>query len=233
MSYKDREQALEGYLVSPREGRSLPSVLVVPTWLNLDSSICKRADRLAEHGYVAFVVDLFGAGVRPAPPQSPLSVVAPFLADRVLFRQRLLAGLEAFKLCSECASDNIASIGYCLGGCGALELARAGASLKGVVSLHGILSAPVPAVPLGIRAKVLVLHGDDDPLVPLSEVTAFVEEMRAAQANWEVNTYGGAKHSFTGEGIAHEAGPEAGLNAQAESRSWQATLRFLREVLNS
>jgi dienelactone hydrolase len=105
------------------------------------------------------------------------------------------------------------------------------AVIGGAVSLHGILSAPMPAPPNSIQAKILVLHGDADPLVPLTEVTAFVEEMRAARANWEVNTYGDAKHSFTGEGVAIGTGPEASLHPQSENRSWQATLHFLKEVL--
>jgi dienelactone hydrolase len=231
VSYRDREQGLEGYLVAPAGGQ-FPSVLVVPAWLNVDAGICKRAERLAEQGYSVLVLDLFGAGIRPAPPQSPMSVVGPFLQDRMRFRRRLLAGLEAFQSRPECQGDNIAAVGYCIGGCGVLELARAGASLKGIVSLHGILSAPIPAQPNSIQAKVLVLHGDADPVVPLSEVTSFVKEMRGARANWEINTYGEARHSFTGEGVANGAGPEASPHLQSESRSWQATLRFLREVLN-
>jgi dienelactone hydrolase len=80
-------------------------------------------------------------------------------------------------------------------------------------------------------AKILVLHGDADPLVPLSEINAFVNEMRAAKADWEINTYANAKHSFTGEGVAGKPSPEAGLHPQSEQRSWQATLQFLEEVL--
>jgi dienelactone hydrolase len=229
ISYRDEMQALEGYFVAPRKDPRLPGVLIVPTWLNLEKGIRRRADRLAAHGYSVFIADLFGAGVLPTPPQSPLSVVAPFLADRHLFRRRLSAGLDALKI--HCDRENIAAIGYCLGGCGVLELARSGAELRGVVSLHGMLNAPVPAEPGKIKAKILVLHGDADPLVPLSEISAFVKEMRAAEANWEINTYGNAKHSFTGEGIIGKPEPEAALHPQSEQRSWQGTLQFLREVL--
>jgi dienelactone hydrolase len=229
--YKDNNQTLEGYLVARRGARHVPGVLVVPTWLNVDAGICHRADRLANHGYTVFVADLFGIGVRPAPPELPMSVVAPLLADRASFRRRLSAALETFQGRSECAKNNIAAVGYCLGGCGVLELARAGAPLRGIVALHGILSSPMPAEPDAIRPKVLVLHGDADPVVPSSEVRAFMEEMRAAQANWEIDIYGDARHSFTGEGVANEATPEAGLHPQSENRSWQTTLRFLKEVL--
>lgn len=229
ISYRDKEQALEGYFVAPKSVVHLPGVLIAPTWLNVEEGTCRRADRIADEGYAVFVADLFGAGIRPRPPQSPLSVVAPFLSDRLLFRRRLLAGLAALSIQSD--ERKIAAVGYCLGGCGVLELARSGARLRGVVSLHGMLNTSLPAEPGKTKAKILVLHGDADPLVPLSEINGFVNEMRAAQANWEINTYGNAKHSFTGEGIRGTPGPEAGVHSQSEQRSWQATLRFLQEVL--
>ena len=144
VSYFDERRALEGYLAAPDSARALPGVLLVPSWLNVNQSICARADRLAELGYAAFVPDLFGVGVRLGPPQSPMTVVGPFLEDRLRFRRRLSAGLKAFHERPECNADRIAAIGYCIGGCGVLELARAGAPLRGVVSLHGILSAPIP-----------------------------------------------------------------------------------------
>jgi dienelactone hydrolase len=229
VSYQDGVQSLEGYFVTPNDDAHLPGVLVAPTWLNLDQGIRRRTDRLAAEGYAVFIADMFGAGIRPAPPQSPLSVVAPFLSDRHFFRRRLSAGLDALR--SHCDQEKIAAVGYCLGGCGVLELARAGAALRGVVSLHGMLNTPLPAEAGKIKAKILVLHGDADPLIPLNEISAFVNEMRAVQADWEINTYGNAKHSFTGEGIIGKPGPEAGLHAEAERRSWQATLQFLHEVL--
>src|SRR5580692_3585894 len=185
--YLDEEQPLEGYLAAPDSARDLPGVLVMPSWLNVNESICRRADRLAELGYAAFVVDLFGAGVRPSPPLSPMTVVGPFLEDRLRFRRRLRAGLRAFQQRPECNADRIAAIGYCIGGCGVLELARAGASLRGVVSLHGILSTPMVVQPGTVVSKILVLHGDGDPVVSLESVIAFREEMRLARANWQLN----------------------------------------------
>jgi dienelactone hydrolase len=128
--YKENDRTLEGYLVTRTGARNLPAVLVVPTWLNVNEGICHRADRLANQGYTVFVVDLFGVGVRTAPPELPMSVVAPLLADRIRFRRRLLAALETFQVRPECAKNKIAAVGYCLGGCGVLELARAGAPLS-------------------------------------------------------------------------------------------------------
>jgi dienelactone hydrolase len=110
-----------------------------------------------------------------------------------------------------------------------LELARSGANLRGVVSLHGMLNSSLAARPGAIRSKILVLHGDEDPIVSMEEVMAFRKEMRLARANWEIVLYGDAKHSFTGEGVA--GSPEAGLDPQSEDRSWRATIAFLDEVL--
>ncbi len=231
VSYRDGDQPLEGYLATPDPATRLPGVIIAPTWLNVNDGVRRRADRLAEMGYAAFILDVCGAGVRPAPPQRPLDVILPFMSDRLLYRRRLLAGLEAFRSQSECAPHNMAAIGYCFGGCGVLELARSGAPLKGVVNLHGDLSSPLPAQPGAIKAKVLVLHGDADPLGPFECVIEFREEMCRSEANWEIDIYGGAKHGFTGEGVMGDTMPEAALHYQAENRSWRTTLEFLKEVL--
>jgi dienelactone hydrolase len=231
ISYDDERQPLEGYLATPDSARKLPGVLVVPSWLNVNESIRGRADRLQELGYSAFVIDLFGAGVTSAPPQKPMEVIGPLLHDRKLFRQRLFAGLSALHGRPECDAKRIAAIGYCVGGCGVLELARAAAPLRGVVSLHGILTAPLPAKLHEVHAKILVLHGDDDSVAPFEQLAAFREEMRAAQANWEVNIYGGARHGFTGEGLWDKSRPQSGFDPQYEARSWQVTVEFLKEVL--
>jgi dienelactone hydrolase len=230
VAYVGEQQPLDGYLAVPDLARGLPGVLVVPSWLNVNESICRRADRLAELGFAAFVVDLFGPGVRPAPPQSPMTIVGPFLDDRLRFRRRLSACLRTFQERPECNAGCIAAIGYCIGGCGVLELARAAAPLRGVVSLHGILSTPIVAPPKTVVPKILVLHGDADPVAPIESLIAFREEMRLARANWQINIYSDAKHSFTGEGAVSDRTPEAGLHAQTEARSWQTTVEFLREV---
>lgn len=107
--YRDENASLEAYLAAPASAHQLPGVLIVPSWLNVTESVCNRANRLAEEGYAAFVVDLFGTGIRPGPPQLPMDVVGPFLNDRLRFRQRLLAGLSAMQLRPECDADRIAA----------------------------------------------------------------------------------------------------------------------------
>ncbi len=231
ISYLDDKQPLEGYFASPPNRDMAPGILIVPTWLSITESMHQRADRLAALGYAAFVLDVFGAGIRPAPPQTPQAIVHPFMSDRLRLRTRLKAGLEALQQQPECDAARIAAIGYCFGGCAALELARSGAPLRGVVSLHGELDAPLPAQPGVVQAKILVLHGDADAVVSFDKLTQFREEMRSADTNWEIDIYCNAKHSFTGEGAVGTATPEAGLNPQAEARSWQAMLNFFQEIL--
>jgi dienelactone hydrolase len=151
----DEQQPLEGNLATPDSARDLPGVLVVPSCLNVNESICRRADRLADLGYAAFVADLFGSGVRPAPPESPMKVVGPILNDRLRFRRRLSAGLRAFQERPQCNADHVAAMGSCIGGCVVLELVRAGDPLRGVVPLHGILSTPMAVQPKTVVSKMM------------------------------------------------------------------------------
>lgn len=230
IAYTDEAQPLEGYFVPPHNREQAPGVLIVHTWLGLDESIKRRADRISELGYAAFALDVFGLKEYPTPVTKSAAVIEPFIENRQLFRQRLAAGLLVLKNQPECDANRIVAIGYCFGGCGVLEIARSGTALRGVVSFHGELNSPLPAQPGDIKAKILVLHGDADPVVPFEQITPFREEMRSAGANWEIVIYSGAKHSFTGEGAMGNATPEAGLDPQADKRSWQAMLNFLEEV---
>jgi dienelactone hydrolase len=229
--YYDGDQRLEGYFAARSYAERLPGVLLAPSWLNITPSICARADRLSDLGYAAFVMDTLGTAMRTPSAQGPLDVIRPFMTDRLAYRRRLLASVATLQRRPECDPERIAAAGYCFGGCGVLELARSGAPLRGVVSLHGDLTAPMPAERGTIRAKILVLHGDADPVVPFEKLLAFREEMRQARANWQVTMFGDASHGFTGEGSAGARTPEAIMQAQAEGRSWQAMVDFMEEVL--
>lgn len=227
--YRDGELLLTGYLAPSASGRSAPGVLVVPAWLGVTDSIRARTDALAAAGHHALACDMFGAP--PDLDAGPRARVAPLLGDPPALRRRLRAGLDALTGHRGLDVTGVAALGFCFGGTSVLELARDGAALAGVISFHGALATRLPAPAGGLTAKVLVLTGDEDPLVPFEQVAAFRTEMRAAGADFEIDVYSGAKHSFTGEGsLGPERTPEAVRHPQADARSWRRALAFLAEV---
>lgn len=232
VDYHDREESLRGYFV-PAADEPRPGVLVVPAWLGITDSIRDRVHKLAASGYATMAADVFGYPITDL-DAGPRPVVTPFRSDRRYLRRRIRAALDALCAQPECDASRVAAIGYCFGGNAVLELARDQAPVRGVVSFHGELDTPLPAFPGDLLAKVLVLTGDDDPVVPFEKVSAFRDEMRTAQADWEIGIYSGARHSFTGEGsLGAERTPEAVLDPQADSRSWQRMLDFFAEVLTA
>lgn len=231
IDYADGDLALKAYWAAPEGDGPFPTVIVVHTFRGLTASIQGRVARLAESGFAACAIDVFGPGIRPADQAAALATIKPFQSDRPMFRRRLTAGFEAALAQPECDSGRVAAIGYCFGGSGVLEMARAGLSLLGVVSLHGEFATSLPAEPGAVRAKVLALHGAGDIIVKRDAVDAFQDELRRAGVDWEFVSYANAMHSFTGEGIGADADPTAKFDAQAETRSWARQSDFLREVL--
>jgi dienelactone hydrolase len=189
-----------------------------------------RARRLAELGYVAFVADVYGKGVRPANAKEAGAIAGSFKADRTKLRSRVAAGLEALKSSGKADPTRLAAIGYCFGGTAVLELARSGADVAGVVSFHGGLDSPRPADGRNIRAKVLVLHGADDPFVPMADIAAFQRELRDARVDWQMVFYGGAVHSFTHADAGTDVSSGAAYDETADRRSWQAMMAFFGEL---
>src|SRR5690606_24908061 len=150
----------------------------------------------AQLGYAAFAIDLYGEGRTGTSPEENAALMQPLVQDRALLAQRMNNALTALAGQPQVDRNRIGAMGYCFGGLCVLDLARSGADVRGVVSLHGALKpSGLPAAP--IRAKVLVLHGHDDPLVPLEEVIAFQNEMTAAKVDWQLHAYGGTMHAFT------------------------------------
>ena len=237
IAYDHDGQPLRGYFApgrgdGPRPGRGddpRPGVLIVHAWLGITTSIRSRADRIAAMGYSAFACDVFGKPVDVA--GGPFPMIKPFLDDRQLFRTRVRAGLDTLSAQPGVDPARLVCMGYCFGGQASLELARTGAPLVGIVSFHGELDTPLPSKEGDIKGKVLVLTGDDDPVVPFEKIAGFRNEMRASKVDFEIDLYSGAKHSFTGEGsLGPEKTPEAVLNPQAEARSWARMSDFFREV---
>ncbi len=230
MEYKDGDVVLEGYVSKPMQDVVAPVVLIVHQWSGLSDYEKMRADQLAALGYVAFAVDIYGKGNRPS-PENRGAMAGKFKNDRTLFRQRLLAGYEAAKTIPGVEADNIAAIGYCFGGTGVLELARAGAPVKGVVSFHGGLDSPTPADGAKILGKVLVCHGADDPFVPQKDLDAFKKEMSSNGVDMKFVAYPGAVHSFSDKAAGNDASKGAAYNEQADMKSWDEMKAFLKLTL--
>lgn len=229
--YKHGESELEGYLAwdDSYDGER-PGVLVVHEWTGLNDYARMRCRQLAEMGYIAFAVDMYGKGVRPQSAEEASKQARIYRSDRELMRTRVNAGLEVLLNNELCDRDRVAAIGYCFGGGVALELARSGAPIAGVVSFHGNLDTPDSAVAKNIKCKILVCHGADDPHVPMEQVEAFFDEMRAAGVDYQFIAYSGAVHAFTNPDSGNDPSRGAAYNPVADRRSWQHMRMFFDEL---
>ena len=231
VEYAEGNTKLEGWLAVPEDVTGkVPGVLVIHDWTGVQSYSKGRANQLAALGYVAMVADIYGKGILPANPKESAAEATKFKTDRTLFRMRLMAGLAELKKQPNVDPDRIVAIGYCFGGTGVLELARAGAEVKGVVSFHGGLDSPTPADGKNIKTKVLILHGADDPYVPAEGIAAMTAEFNAAQVDWQMVSYSGAVHSFTNPAAGNDNSKGAAYNAAADARSWVAMKSFFNEL---
>ena len=229
IDYRDGAVNLRGFLAyDERTSGKRPGVLVMPEAFGLGDHAKQRAERLAELGYVALAGDPYGEGFLAKDLQEAMGVAMPLRDDPPRFRQRARAALETLAALPQVDASRLAMIGYCMGGSFSLELARDGAPLKGVVSFHGALETKRPAQAGQVKAKVLVCHGADDPLVPPAAVSAFTEEMTQAGADWQLIMYGGTVHSFTNP--AAGGMPGLAYNASSDKRSWQAMRDFFDEI---
>jgi len=231
VEYKDGDTILEGYLAydDAIKGK-LPAVLIVHEWTGIGPYVKKRSEQIAGLGYVAFAVDIYGKGVRPANPEEAGKQATIYRKDRQLMRRRAAVGLEEVKKLAFVDTSRIAAMGYCFGGGVVLEMARSGADLKGVVSFHGNLDSPNPADAKNIKCAVLVCHGADDPHVSQESITAFQKEMRDAKVDWQMIFYGNAVHSFTNPDSGSDSSRGSAYNKEADKRSWQAMKAFFGEL---
>ena len=229
--YKHGDTTLEGFLAYPEDtNRPLPGVLVVHDWGGPGPYARHRAEQLAEIGYVAFAIDMYGQGVRPTTTEEKARQAGIYRADRAFMRARARAGFDVLLADPRVDAKRVAAIGYCFGGGTALELARSGAPLAGVVSFHGNLDTPNPTDAKAIKAKILVCHGADDPYVPVEQVSAFQKEMKDAGVDYQLIAYGGAVHAFTQKEAGNDNSKGAAYNEAADRRSWQAMRSFFAEI---
>ena len=211
-----------------------PGVLIVHEWWGMNDYARKRARMLAEMGYTAFALDMYGDGRQAHHPDDAGKFSSEVMKNQELARARFNGALEVLRKEKTVDPQRVAAIGYCFGGAVALQMARYGVDLKGVVSFHGNLAPVSPAEPGAVKAKLLVLTGGDDPFVPAEQVEQFRQEMDAAKADYEVIAYPGAKHSFTNPG-ADEFGKKFNLplayDKAADEASWKEMQDFFHQVL--
>ncbi|MBD3331268.1 prolyl oligopeptidase family serine peptidase [candidate division GN15 bacterium] len=232
VAYKHGDVVLEGYVAyNDATDDKRPGVLVVHEWTGLGDYTRSRCHQLAELGYVAFAVDMYGKGIRPQTTQEAAEQASKYRGDRQLMRDRVNTGLDELRRNSMCDTSRIAAIGYCFGGGTVLELARSGARLEGVVSFHGNLDTPDPGDAENIRCQVLVCHGADDPHVPWDQVVEFRNEMSNAGVDYRLIAYGGAVHSFTNPNSGDDPSTGVAYDADADRRSWAHMKLFFDEVL--
>lgn len=231
VEYKDGGVTLRGYLAyDDKKSGKRPGVLVMPEAFGLGEHAKKRAERLAELGYVAFAGDPYGNGIELANLQDAMKHAGPLFADPSILRKRGRAALDHLASIPQTDAARLAAIGFCMGGTFSLELARDGAPLKGIVSFHGGLQTQRPAEAGKVKAKILVCTGADDTMIPFEQVNAFESEMIKAGADWQVITYGGAKHSFTNPNSDSLGMPGIGYNKVVDARSWKAMADFFEEI---
>jgi dienelactone hydrolase len=227
INYKFGDQEYRAFVANP-EKESAPLVLVVHTWAGRDDFVEKKAIELAEEGYVAMAVDMYGDAKVGTSTEENQSLMTPLIEDRDKLKAIINSAVEAGKKIDGVDSSKVAAIGYCFGGLVVLDLARSGTDISGVVSFHGLLMSSDISTD-GIRAKVLVLHGERDPMVPLSMVDDFQKEMTEAEADWQLHSYGNAYHAFTNK-EANDPNLGTQYNENADKRSWQSMMNFFAEI---
>ncbi|MGE3318465.1 MAG: dienelactone hydrolase family protein [Candidatus Berkiella sp.] len=235
VSYKADGTTMEGYVAYDTEKKKglRPGILIVPDWMGVGSFAKEKADKLAKEGYVAFVVDVYGKGVRPKDNKEAGELATKYIGDRALFRKRMRGAYDKLLSMGAVNGKKIMVMGYCFGGTGALELARTGVPLAGIVTFHGGLSNPTPEDAKKIKGPVLVLHGADDPHVPPAEVAAFKEEMKNAPHHYEFIEYPGAVHAFTNPKAGSDTSKGVAYNRAADQQSWEAFEQFLKQQLDN
>lgn len=231
ITYKDGEITLEGYAAydeSIKDKR--PGIIVVHEWTGINDYTKMRCEQLAKLGYFAFAADIYGKDFRPQNSEEAGKLAGIYKNDRQLIRKRVNLALDEIKKQSPVNTEKISAIGYCFGGTVALELARSGADIKGVVSFHGGLDTPNLSDAKNIKSKILVLHGGDDPFVPAEQVDTFKKEMKDAGVDYQIFIYGGAVHSFTNPNSGNDPSKGAAYNEKADKRSWEAMKTFFEEI---
>lgn len=233
IKYQDGNILLEGYCaIDTNIKGKRPAVLVAHDWSGRNEFADKRAERLAELGYVGFALDMYGNGKVGKTKEEKTELMNPLTSDRAALLARIQAAFDEVKKMPEVDTARMGAIGFCFGGLCALDLARSGADVKGVVSFHGALNKPEKMEDKKIVAKVLAIHGYDDPLVTADHVSHFEKEMTQQKVDWQLLVYGGTMHGFTNP-LANDPGFGTVYSERADKRSWLAMKSFFEEVFGA
>lgn len=231
IDYQDGATTFEGYYAyNGKTAGKKPAVLIVHDWSGKNEFVCRKAEFIAELGYVGFALDMYGKGISGKTKEEKSALIKPLMDDRKLLQKRILAAFDTIRKLDSVDPQRIAVMGFCFGGLCALDLARSGADIKGAISVHGLFYAPnFPSQP--IKAKILALHGYNDPMATPEQAMHFANEMTQAKANWEIDMYGNTLHAFTNpEANDHAFGTV--YNKQADTRAFARITTFLAEIFN-
>lgn len=237
VTYQAGDTTLKGYMAwdASQEGPR-PGVIVVHEWWGHNDYVRRRARMLAEEGYTALALDMYGDGKQAAHPGDAEKFMMETISNAEIANARFQAAVDLLKAHATTDPEKLSAIGYCFGGAVVLHMARFGKDLDGVVSFHGNLATETPAKPGAIKAKVLVLHGGADPFVPKEQADAFKKEMDAAEADYTFIEYPGVVHAFTNPG-ATTMGTKFDLplayDATADEKSWAELQKFLDGLYGS
>ena len=230
VEYRDGDVVLEAYMAwDDSASDSRPGVLISHAWAGRGELEESKAGQLAELGYVGFALDLYGKDVRGTNIEENAALMQPLLEDRSLLQRRITLALEQIRKQKEVDSSRVAAMGFCFGGLCVLDLARTGADVLGVASFHGLFKPPGNTDGNKILAKVLVMHGWDDPMVKPDQVISLAEELTAMGADWQIHGYGNTLHAFTNP-AANDVAHGTVYDADADRRSWQNLQLFLAEI---
>ncbi len=229
--YRDGDQELQGYVAwdDAKSGKR-PGVLVVHEWWGLNDYARERARKLAELGYVAFAVDMYGPGKVTTHPKEAGAWSSAISTNQAAWQQRALAGLSELRKRPQVDGSRVAAIGYCFGGSTVMQMAYAGADLKGVASFHGALPVASEAEAKKVHASVFAAHGKDDAFVPTERVLQFQEALDKAGVDWRMTIYGGTRHGFTNPDADSYGIDNLKYNPAADRRSWAELQRFFGEI---
>jgi len=231
VDYHTDNLRVTGYLADGSGGRRVPGILVAHESFGITARVKGHALALAEQGFVAFALDLFGK--HDLDLEEARRQTSPFFATPGFLYARAAAALEILANQANVDAARLAAVGFCLGGVTVLELARHGAPIKCAIGFHPGLKRPTGSPDGAITAKILMMIGDLDPIVPHEDRIAFGQSMDASGADWQLHVFGGVGHSYTNPEIDAHRLPGFGYDARADRRSWQMALAMLRETLST